>query len=185
MRKTCILTTLALILIATTANAVSVGIGGFGGLSIPIVNDLSKQGGVYGARAPVQIVPLITVEPFYSTSSLGNVEETFGGTTTYTRDGGEVTGFGGNVLFTLSGGTTNFFPFAGIGSYELKREGAEDISEVGYNFGVGLAVAPPTWSGFSFDVRGELLMIATGDTSQKFGNITAGVSYKFYSSPTP
>jgi len=35
----------------------------------------------------------------------------------------------------------------------------------------------------SFDVRGEFLMIPTDQTSQKFGNVTAGVSYKFFSTP--
>jgi hypothetical protein len=89
-----------------------------------------------------------------------------------------VTAFGGSVLFTLSESTTKFFPLAGIGSYKIERAGAEEISEIGYNFGLGLSVAPLSWRGFALDVRGELVMIATGDTSQKFGNITAGVSYQ-------
>jgi hypothetical protein len=180
MRKTCAATTLALILVTATANAegIGVGIGAFGGISIPIVNDLSKQGAVYGVRAPVKIVPLVTIEPFYSLSSLGDVEESFGGPVTYTRDGGEVTAFGASVLLTMGEGTTNFFPFGGIGSYKIERSGAEEISEIGYNFGLGISVSPESWRGFSFDVRGEAVMIATGDTSQKFGNITAGVSYQ-------
>ncbi len=186
MRRMFILVALAWIRIAATANAVTVGVGAFGGLAIPIVNDLSTQGSVFGVRAPVGISPMFTAEAFYSQSALGDVEESFGGPTTFTRDGGDVTGFGANAIFNLGGGSSfHFFPFAGIGSYKIKRSGSEDISDVGYNFGLGIGFAVPSLVGLSFDVRGEALMIKTDDTSQKIGNVTAGATYKFFSTPTP
>ena len=185
MRKTFSLAALALILTAATASAVTVGVGAFGGLSIPIVNDLSTQGSIFGVRAPVSFSPLFTAEAFYQQSSLGDAEETFGGPVTYTRDGGEVTGFGANAILNLGGGSVNFFPFGGIGSYKIERSGAEEVSEVGYSFGLGIGFKIPSLVGLSFDVRGEALMIATGETSQKFGNVTLGATYNFFSTPTP
>ena len=183
MRKMFTLAAFALVLAASSASAVTVGVGAFGGLSIPIVNDLSTQGSVFGVRVPVGLSPMFTAEPFYSQSALGDAEETFGGPVTYTRDGGEVTGFGANVLLNMGGGTTRFFPYAGIGSYKIERSGSEEISDVGYTLGLGIGFGVPSVVGLSFDVRGEALIIATGETSQKLGNVTAGVSYKFFSTP--
>jgi hypothetical protein len=186
MRKTCILTALALTLVAGAANATTVGVGAYGGLAFPIVNDLSEQGSVFGVRVPVGISPKFTAEGFYSQSGLGDVEEDFGGSTTFTRDGGDVTGYGVNAVLNMGGsGQFHFFPFGGIGKYKIERSGSEDVSEVGYNFGLGVGFSLPSLAAFSFDVRGEAVMIKTDDTSQKFGNVTAGVTYKLFSTPTP
>ena len=46
------------------------GVGVFGGLSIPVLNDLSGQGSQFGVRVPVSLVPMLTVEPFFSSSAL-------------------------------------------------------------------------------------------------------------------
>ena len=172
---------LALVLGAGAASAIGVSVGGgaFGGVSIPILQDDSKQGTLYGLRLPVSVLPLLKVEPYWATTSLGDVEETFG-TLTYTRDGGKVTAYGVNALLSM-GGPLRFYPFVGIASHKLKREATEDLSKIGYNFGLGLGFsAIPK---FDVDVRGELNMITLGETSRKFANVTAGVSYHFLSLP--
>ena len=69
---------LGLALVATRAQAADIGIGPYGGISIPVLNDLSKQGSTFGIRVPVNLVPLLTVELFYASSSLGDIEENFG-----------------------------------------------------------------------------------------------------------
>lgn len=180
MRKTLIVTLLALTLGVTTAGAADIGIGAFGGVSIPIVNDLSDNGSQFGVRVPVNLLPMLTVEPFFASSKLGDVQETFGGTT-YTRDGGKVSGFGANALFTFGAPAFRFFPFVGIGSYKLKRSASADITDVGYNFGLGLGISPIPK--ISFSLRGEFNMVATDQTSQKFGNVTVGASYSLISVP--
>jgi opacity protein-like surface antigen len=173
---------LALVLGAGAASAVS-GVslsgGAFGGVSIPILQDDSKQGVIYGLRLPVSVLPLLKVEPYWAMTSLGDAEETFG-TLAYTRDGGKVTAYGVNALLSL-GGPVRFFPFAGIASHKLTREGTEDLNKIGYNFGLGLGFSPIPK--FDVDVRGELNMITLGETSRKFANVTAGVSYRFLSLP--
>jgi len=181
MRNTLVTTLLALAVGAGSAGAADFGIGAFGGVSIPVLNDLAKQGPVFGVRVPANLLPLLTVEPYFSTSTLGNVEDSFGTPTTYTRDGGKVTGFGVNALVTFGAATLKLYPFAGVGSYKVTREGSEDVSEIGYNFGLGLGVSPVPK--LTVHVRGGLDMVATGDTSQKFATVTAGVSYAVFSMP--
>lgn len=176
---------LALLLAAAlpvgAASAATVGITGFGGVSIPIVNDMAEQGTQFGIRVPVGVLPWLAVEPFWATSGMGEVEETFGGSS-YTRDGGDVTSFGVNArLFGASAGTVRFYPFIGLASNKITREGSDDVSEMGYQGGLGIGFTP--MPKFSIDLRGELNAIVTGDTSQKFGNVTLGVTYDIVGLP--
>jgi len=181
MRMILVTALLALIVGAGLAEAsgIGVGLGAFGGVSIPVVNDLSKQGSTLGIRAPVKLLPMVTVEPFFASSALGDVSDDFGTPITYTRDGGKVSAFGATALITFGGDRLQFYPFFGLASYKLTRSGAEDIKDAGYNFGLGLGISPI--SKVTVHLRGELSMIATDETSQKFANVTAGVSYAVFS----
>jgi len=165
---------LLLLFAAGAAHATGVGVGVYGGLSIPLVQDDVKSGTLYGLRAPVSLLQMITVEPFYASSSLGDAEETLGGIL-YTREGFEQTAYGVSVILGSPAGMGfRFYPFAGIGKYKLERTGT-DIDEMGYNFGLGIGIgATPK---LSLQIRGELEMVKTGDTSRKFGNATAGLTY--------
>jgi len=181
MRKIFLTALLALAVGAGLAEAagIRVGVGAFGGVSVPIVNDLSKQGSIFGVRVPVKLVPVVTIEPYFASSSLGDVSDDFGTPTTYTRDGGKVSAYGANALLTFGGDKFQLYPFVGLASFKVTRAGAEDISDSGYNFGLGLGISPI--SKLTIHVRGEFSMIATGDTSQKFANANAGVSYALFS----
>lgn len=174
MRRLFAAAALALLLAAGSAHATGIGVGVYGGLSYPIIQDDVKSGTLYGLRAPVSLVPMITVEPFYASSSLGDAEETLGGIV-YTREGFDQTAYGLSVMLGNPAGMgVRFYPFAGIGKYKLERTGT-DIDEVGYNIGLGIGIgATPK---LSLQIRGELEMVKTGDTSRKFGNATAGLTY--------
>jgi hypothetical protein len=178
MRRLCAsFALLALLTSAGAAHAVSVGVGAFGGLSVPIVQDDTGQGTVFGLRVPVNLVPMISVEPYFSSASGGDKEETFG-SITETRTGLDVTGFGANVLIPFGTGF-RFYPFAGIGSHTIKREGSDDLTKTAYNFGLGIGFSPPV-VGLSVDVRGELTAVVDGDVSRKWANATVGVSYNVF-----
>jgi len=178
MKKILVAAALASVLIQGIAAAgVGVGVGAYGGMSIPIVNDLSESGSTYGVRVPLNFAPMFTVEPFWASSSLGDVDETFGGTS-YTRDGGETSGFGANALFPFGGTGFSFFPFVGLGSYKIEREGSEDITETGFNFGLGIGFSPIPKLGLN--LRGEINSIITDETSQKAANVTLGASYHLF-----
>lgn len=166
---------LALVAGAAQAGPIDVGIGAYGGISWPVIQDDVSSGSILGLRAPVRVIPLITLEPYYMSSSLGDGEQTLGGIT-YKRDGFDHTGFGLNAML---GGTTgmgvHFYPLVGIGSHKLTRSGTADIKETAYNLGLGFGIgATPN---LSLQIRGELNMVVTGDTSRKFANATGGLTY--------
>jgi opacity protein-like surface antigen len=177
MKRLLALAVLALALVASSAQAQHIGIGvqPYGGLSFPIIQDDTGSGPVYGLRVPVKVIPMITLEPYYLTSDLGEGEEEIGGIT-YERQGFDHTGFGLNAILGSVGGTgIRFYPFAGIGSHKLERDDYPEIKETAYNFGLGLGIgATPK---ISVEVRGELNMVVTGDTSRKFANATVGLNY--------
>src|SRR5689334_20007669 len=82
---------------AAQASPVGVSLGVFAGLSIPVLQDVSTSsfspsdafgatGSQFGVRVPVHAIPVVTLEPFYATSSYKDREETIGGIS-YTRQG--------------------------------------------------------------------------------------------------
>lgn len=178
MKRLIALTLVALALTAGVASAGGVGVGAFAGVSIPVLQDDVGQGTLFGLRAPVKLVPLVTLEPYFASSSLGDKDEDIAGFT-YTREGFDETAFGLNALLTM-GGPVQFYPFAGIGSTKLERTGA-DLSLTTYNVGLGLGLNPAPK--VSIHIRGELQMAVDGDTSRKFANVTAGASYALFSIP--
>ena len=165
---------LALALGVGNAHALGVEVGAFGGMSFPVLQDDAGQGSIFGVRVPVKLIPMLTVEPFYASSMLGDKTQDFAGLS-YTSDGGNMTSFGANVLLA-SGGPISFYPLVGITSQKYTRAGAADINEGGWNFGLGLGFSLMPM--FSVHVRGELNMLTTGDTSRKWGNATVGLNYK-------
>lgn len=178
----------ALILASGAAQAAPVGgvsVGVFGGLSIPVLQDVSTSsfspgdafgatGSQFGFRAAVQAIPVITFEPYYAKSKYKDRDETIGGVT-YTREGFDGRSYGLNAILGKPGGSgLAFFPYIGISKTKLERTGQE-INETGYNFGLGLGISPAPK--ISVQVRGEFAMVVTGDTSRKFTNATVGLNY--------
>lgn len=174
MRKLFAIAALTSLCAAGAAHATGVGVGVFGGMSYPVIQEDVGPGSMLGFRAPVALVPMLTVEPFYASSSLGDAEETLGGIS-YSREGFDGKAYGVNlILGSPIGMGFKFYPIAGIGKYKLEREGT-DIDEVGYNIGLGIGIgATPK---LSLQARAELELVKTGDTSRKFGNVTAGLTY--------
>jgi len=179
MRKIVSILLLALVLSSGVAGAAGIGLGAFGGMSIPIVQDDAKMGPMFGLRLPVSVLPMLRLEPFWARTTLGDVDGTFAGLP-YTRDGGKVSAFGLNALLA-TGGALRFYPYVGIGSYKLTREASDDRTEVGYDAGLGLGLSP--LPGIEVDLRGEFAMISLGETSRKYANVTLGASYHFLNLP--
>ena len=176
MKRTLLGAMFALALVPAVAAAGSVGIGVFGGASLPILYDNASIGGQAGLRVPVNVLPMLTIEPYYAQSRLGDHEDTFAGQT-YTRSGPELYTYGGNAVFEFGEGV-KFYPFVGIGSTRIEQESAEDVTDTNLNFGLGFKFS--AMAKLALDLRGELQAVITGDTSRKFGNITLGVSYALF-----
>lgn len=178
MKRLLALTLALLAASAGTAGAGGIGVGAYGGMSFPLVQEDVSQGSLMGLRFPVTLVPLVTVEPYWASSSLGDKDQTIGGLT-YTRAGFDESAFGVNAMLT-TGGPVQFYPFVGLGSTKLKRAGY-DASLTTYNAGFGLGFAPVPK--LSVHVRGEFQMAVDGGASRKFGNVTLGASYALFSLP--
>jgi hypothetical protein len=163
---------------AAPAHAIGIGIGAFGGMSYPVLQDDTGNGTLYGVRVPVNVVPFLSVEPYWSSSKLGDKVQNIGGID-FTRAGFDETAYGANLILA-TGGPLSFYPLAGIGKTTLKRPGL-DTSYTTYNagFGIGISAIPK----LTIHIRGELQAVVDGQTTRKFGNATAGVSYSFISLP--
>ena len=172
---------LAVVVGAGTAQAagITAAAGPYGGFNVALLQQDTGSGAVFGIRAPVNLIPMITVEPFYASCNLKDVTETMNGLS-YTRAGFDMKAFGATgILGSLASGGLKFYPYAGIGSYKLSRTGTEDIKETGYKFGLGIGV--PAGPKMSVQLRGGMDMIVTGDTSRKFANATIGINYTILS----
>jgi len=178
MKRTLALMLVLLAASAGAASAGSIGVGAFTGMSFPLVQEDVSQGATFGLRFPVKLVPLVTLEPYWASSSLGDKDQDIGGFT-YTREGFDETAYGLNAMLTM-GGPVQFYPFAGIGSTKLERTGS-DLSLTTYNAGFGLGIAPAPK--LTLHLRGEFQMAVDGEASRKFGNVTVGASYALFSMP--
>jgi len=188
MKRLLALPLLALLMAGGTVEAGPVGlsVGVFGGLSIPVLQDVTTSsfspgdafgdtGSQFGIRAPVYAIPVITFEPYFSKANYKDHEEVFSGIT-YTREGFDATSFGLNaILGKPDGGGFHFYPFVGIGKTKLERTG-EEINKADYHGGLGFGISPAPK--FSIQLRGEFSMVKTGDTSRKFTNANLGVNYR-------
>ena len=118
-----------------SSGPIELGIIGYGGYTVPVLQDVSgtdeilgESGTQFGLRAPVKLIPVVTLEPYFAMSSYGTRTEEIpeGSGLTYSRDGWDATAFGLNVLLgnTLSRGFS-FFP-RGRRHYEPGTVGGND-----------------------------------------------------------
>jgi hypothetical protein len=172
---------------AMATEELRVGVGAFYGLSAPVLQDvdassfspgdaLGESGGEWGVRVPIKVIPVATIEPYYTQSSYDDRTETFNGLS-YSREGWDRKAIGANFLFanTLATGF-KFYPYVGIGSTKLERTD-EELSKFTWNFGLGMGFSVN--EKISVHVRSQLDLMVTDDTSRKFGDVTAGLQYNF------
>jgi hypothetical protein len=179
MNRSLAVACVVLALAAGNARAGGIGVGVFGGTSVPVLQNDEDKGTQFGVRVPVKLIPLITIEPFYSSSSLGDQTVSLTPGVTFTREGSKVTTYGANAMLTL-GGPVTFYPYAGIGQAKYKRT-AQDESFTSYQFGLGLGLSPIPK--FSIHLRGGLQAAVDGAVSRKLLDITLGASYSLFNLP--
>ena len=182
MKRLLVFTLAALIALAGSASgarAGGIGVGVYFGTSIPELQADQDNGPIRGVRAPIKLVPLFTLEPFYSSSALGDKTIDIAPGVSTTREGSDVTSYGLNAMLTM-GGPVTFYPFAGIGQANFTRTG-QDEKFTSYSLGLGLGLSPVPKVGLDF--RGELQAAVDGDVSRKMFNLTVGVSYSLFNLP--
>lgn len=178
MKRAFMMALVATSLLAGASHAASIGFGFFAGASVPVVQEDQDNGSVWGLRAPVKLVPLFAVEPYYSSAALGDKTQSVGGFS-LTREGSDVTAFGVNAMLTM-GGPVRFYPFVGIGTAKYERTGqSESFTAYNLGLGLGIGIVPK----LDFDLRGELQAAASDGVSRKVVNISLGASYSIFSIP--
>jgi hypothetical protein len=173
---TAALLVLALIPCAARVEAIGIGFGAFGGANFPVLMDNADPGTIWGLRAPVRIVPLLQLEPFWATSTLGDVTKDFGVLGSQTIDGGKFTSYGINAALTSGGEAFNIAPYVGIGSGTYKHAGGSDLTNTVYDAGLSFMIKVLPFT--AVDIRGEFDALVNGDTSRKFATLTAGLTYR-------
>jgi opacity protein-like surface antigen len=169
----------ALLAPAARAGGLTVAGGVYGGMSFPVLQEDQGQGSIFGARIPVRLLSLLAVEPFFSTSALGDKTIEAAPGFSVTRDGADVTTYGVNAVFPF-GTTTMLYPFVGIGSATFDRAGEkETFTSYDVGLGLGFTVMPK----FALDVRGELQAASSGETSRKMFHVTLGATYAIFHTP--
>jgi hypothetical protein len=162
---------------SVSAAGLSVGVGAFAGVGIPIIQEDQSQGTVFGIRGSVEAFSMITLEPHVTFLKYGDpdIDEIIDDPT-----GAKVNGFGLDArLGSLAGPGLSPFFFVGIGIYKTKNDDFQvDESEVGLSGGLGVEIG--VGPSLGLEVRGRFDVIGTeGGGSKKAALITAGVNYHF------
>ncbi len=178
MKRLIVLLLVLSVLPCGIARAGGVGVGIFGGMTYPMLQQDAGNGRLLGVRAPLHVVPFLAVEPWYASTSLSDKVTTVAGVS-YTAPGFDEKVYGLNVMFAM-GGPLSFYPLVGIGRATLSGSGfSKDVTS--YNGGFGMSVSPVPK--VSLDLRGEMQAVVDGGTTRKFGNATLGLTYSLFSLP--
>ena len=147
------------------------GVGAYGGVNIPIVQEDAGTGPLYGVRGRIGI-PYVTFEPAVTILHNGDPDVDVDGST-ISLDAPEVTSYSFSALF---GGS--YYALAGIGWSAIDiPQGAGPSNEVTYVFGGGAEIpAGP----LAVDVSPRVFLIQTADNaSRKHVGILIGLNYYF------
>ncbi len=165
--------------ISSVAYAGKFSLGGFVGLNIPIAQEDMGNGILYGAKGRILLLPFLGVDPNFVFSQYGDKEHNVRGKTE-TREGGDITSFGADLVFgTFSGfSKVRFYGLLGINSNTLKREKIPDQTRLGLSFGTGIEFLPTDV--FSIEVRARVHTISLdGGGGRDNLELTAGLNYYF------
>ena len=171
---------LGLALTAGAAHAAGIGVGAFGGTSIPVVQEDAKTGALYGVRLPVTVVPLLRLEPFWATNAAGRRRGDVRWPDLHSRRRRD---FGLRAERHARDrrarcASTRSRASARTGSCARRRTTARR-SATTPGSGLGLSPLP----GLEVDLRAEFVVITLDGTSRKVVNVTLGASYRFLNLP--
>jgi opacity protein-like surface antigen len=164
-----------IIAVASSSYAAPFGLGGYGGVHIPIIQEDQNSGAIFGLKAKVGLLPGIVLEPNINMAKFGEREYSFG-----TREGSKITSFGIDALLGGGLGAVGFkmYGILGGGYYSVRRDNDEDINRIGWSTGLGFEIGLTPSMGI--DIRGKLNVISTeGGGSKKAAAVTGGLNYYF------
>ena len=171
--KKIILTGALLLALVSSGSAAGIGVGGFGGVSIPIIQEDQGNGTVFGLRAKLKLIPGFTVEPVLGFNQFGDADTDFG-----SLPGSKVTYYGVDLILGGMGIPVGprVYLVGGGAFYSFSRDNLEDETRLGLSAGLGIEIGLGKTLGLDF--RGKFHLITQeGGGSRKMANITGGINY--------
>jgi opacity protein-like surface antigen len=178
MMKTLLSTLLAVLLLCSLSfsQVPKLGVGGYGGMNIPIVQDDQGNGTAFGILARVSVLPFLIAEPnvmFGKWGDPGKIEGVDLG-----LEGSKIKSYGIDALLGAYPGRLGIKPYfvAGVASYKIENDDTHyEETKLGWSagLGIGFGVAPS----FDLDLRGKLLVAPQEEGSKKALTITGGLVY--------
>ncbi len=182
---------LAIVIVASQADAYRFSVGAFGGLNIPVAQDDAKSGTAYGVKARLPLTGFIAVEPNYTYLKNGDGEVTVdenGWNEVMKNDGGTFNSFGVDILIGNVLGYSGFgaYGMVGLSTAKFERTGIPSNSNGSYWLGLGFEY---TFNDqVSVELRGKAIIFPYDDPSntlnnnkgsRKNGLLTVGINYYF------
>lgn len=173
---------LALCLMVAAANAgpAKLGIGGRGGITIPIVQDDQANGTTFGFHLRYQLIPMLVVEPNITFSKYGDPDPVEG--VDLGISGSKISQFGVDATLGNPVAKRGLKPYAvvGLGFYSQSNDDTEAFEDMGsrlggsVGFGFGIGISPK----FDLDLRGQLHIVGSEEGgSKKAAAITGGFTF--------
>lgn len=153
------------------------GVGGFAGLNMPAVMDDQANGTVFGLKARINVMPLITVEPNLTFGKWGEPDPIDG---VNLADGSKINSYGVDATIGNKPGVLGFKPFGVLGAaiYSIKNDDTGfDESKLGWSAGLGFGFGMSPQ--FDLDIRGKVNIALQENGSKKAIYVTAGLNYYF------
>lgn len=185
-----LLVLLSVLMFSASSYAFRFSVGGFGGLNLPVAQEDTKSGTVFGAKARIPLMGSIGIEPNILWAKNGDAEfDVEGGwNTTMKHEGGKYTSFGVDLVFGNIMGYKGFgaYGILGISSSKFEKKGIPDLTKGTYWLGLGFEYSFSDH--LSLDLRGKAFIFPYKDEtnpnsddkgSRKNGLITAGLNYYF------
>jgi len=175
-RMIAMLVVLAAMGLASSAHATGWGVGGFGGVSIPVAQEDAERGMVYGAQLRLSLGGLLGIEPNFT--YFKNGDWTNDDAPGETFEGSKFTTIGVNLILGGAGPVTGFrfFPFAGAKFYNENNDSRDfSNSRLGWCGGLGFEIGAGSL-GVEARASGEIMPL-DGGGSQKWVQLRAGINY--------
>ena len=155
-----------------------IGIGGFGGANIPIVQEDQSTGAAFGLHGKIKLIPALVAEGNLTFSKYGETTKEISSINN-TIEGSKVNSYGIDLLLGGgTGGVPGFRPYGVFGAafYNTSRDFDESTTRLGWSAGFGFEINPAPKIGLDF--RGKVIVIGTeGGGSKKSALVTAGFFY--------
>jgi hypothetical protein len=167
-----------ILMMVSSASAKKFSIGGFAGLNLPLAQQDTKSGALFGAKGKIPLLPFLALEPnFVFAKYAGKDVEV--NEKMYPQEGGDITSFGADLLIGSMFGMSKvkFYGLTGINSNTYKRKGFSNKTGLGWTLGTGLEFFATEI--LSLEIRTRYHAIKVEEGGKAHLEVSGGLNYYF------